>query len=735
MIDPQRVLEVLGAKGYRPTRPARVARLLGLAESERVEFDALLDRLLAAGQVIRNEGGDLLLPGREGLFVGTFKHHPRGFGFVRLPESGRDDDIYVPENECRDAATGDTVVVKVRSSGGGRRGLGPAGAIVSILARSRSHFVGVFVKRGASALIQPEGNEIHGELVVRDAGVRGAVHGDKVVFEITSYPRPFRKGEAVVTEVLGPNGAPGVETLGVIRAFELPEEFPEPVLAEARQWVATFGPKDLIGREDLTHETIVTIDPVSAKDYDDAISLARTREGGWELGVHIADVSHFVRRGSLLDGHARLRGTSVYLPTRVLPMLPEVLSNGLCSLQEGQPRLTKSAFIQYAADGRKVKSRLAHSVIRATQRLTYQQVGAILAGRRPASEPVKALLERMAELARLLYERRLAHGALELDLPDVELQIGPGERVVDILPEVRDFPHQIIEEFMLAANEVVAEFFDGLGLCYVRRIHPPPEPEALEGFARFAAKLGYKVPGVTREALQRAVVQAKDSPAAPALNLALLKSMKRAEYSPRREEHYALAMEHYCHFTSPIRRYPDLHVHHVLDEALRHGRAVRQTLAEGAISDEDRADVAAVARHATFTERRAEDAERTLTRIKTLEFLTDKVGHTLDGIVSGVQEFGLFIQSTRYLAEGLVHVREMTDDHYELKEDGFALVGRETGRRFHLGQAVTVRISHVDVPRRQLDFELVEAGPTRRPVRPPRPAGRREPPQRGRRRP
>jgi len=705
MIDPERVVDLLASKQYRPSKDSRVARLLGVAEHEQAEFEALIERLLAAGRIIRNEHDRLTAPGRDGLLVGTMKRHPRGFGFVRLPEAGREDDIFVPDGECRDAATGDTVVVKLKRKD--RRGRGPAGTVLRILERARTHFVGTLHRRGRTWTVAPEGTELHGDLLVRDAGVRGAAPGEKVVFEIVTYPRAGRRGEAVVTEILGPAGAPGVETLGVIRALDLPDVFPEPVVAEARHCVAGYGPRDLAGREDLTGETVVTIDPVSAKDYDDAISVRRRRGGGWDLGVHIADVSHFVRRASLLDAEARLRGTSVYLPTRVLPMLPEVLSNGLCSLQEGQPRLTKSVFIQYTADGRRTRSRIVHSVIRATERLTYKQVGAILAGRRPCEEPVKGLLARMAELARLLREHRMARGALELDMPAVELQIGPGGTVRDIVPEPHDFPHQIIEECMLAANEVVAEYLDGLGRCFVRRIHPPPEEASLEQFARFAARMGHKAAGITRPALQGVLSQVKASPAAPAINLALLKSFKRAEYSAHAEEHYALAMEHYCHFTSPIRRYADLTIHQLLDGVLRGGGRGRRARTQAA-AETDRADVETIARHATVTERRADDAERTLTRIKTLEFLADKVGHVLEGVVSGVQEFGLFVQSTRYLADGLIHVRELTDDDYRLKEHGFALVGQRTGKRFHLGQAVTVRIAGVDIPRRQLDFDLVE---------------------------
>jgi len=701
MIDPQHVLDLLGSKSYRPSKAAGVARRLGVGPDEESEFEALLDRLRAAGQVIRDDGGRLILPGRHGYLVGTFKHHPRGFGFVRLPEAGREDDIFVPEGDCLDAATGDTVVVKLRSSGAHRRGKGPAGAIVEIVKRSRVRFVGIACVKGRACTIEPEGTEIHGALAVRDVGSRAA-DGDKVVFEIVRYPRSGRRGEAVITEVLGPQGAPGVETEAVIRTFDLPQAFPDPVLNEARDWAAAFGPKDLAGREDLTGETIVTIDPVSAKDYDDAISVRRKQSGGWELGVHIADVSHFVRRGCLLDGEARLRGTSVYLPTRVLPMLPEILSNGLCSLQAGQPRLTKSVFISYTAEGRRTRSRIAHSYIRATKRLTYKQVGAILAGRRPCEEPVKSLIRRMAELARLLRAGRFRRGAVELDMPDVELEIGPGGQVVNIVPEIHDFPHQIIEECMLAANEVVAEYLSGRGLCYVRRIHPEPDEKSLEGFVAFAARMGHKVGGTGRASLQKVLDAVRDSPASPAVNLALLKSFKRAEYSIRAEGHYALAMDHYCHFTSPIRRYPDLQVHQLLDDVLRKpgGRG-------GAAPDAVRADVEAIARHATFAERRADDAERLLTRIKTLEFLADKVGQVLEGVVSGVEEFGLFIQSTRYLAEGLVHIREMTDDRYVLREGGFALVGERTGRRYHLGQAVKARIVRVDVPRRQLDYELV----------------------------
>jgi ribonuclease R len=515
------------------------------------------------------------------------------------------------------------------------------------------------------------------------------------------FPTQFHDGEGVITEVLGPRGEPGVDTLSVIREYDLPEEFPDDALDEARAQAHQFD-ESLKGRLDLTNETIITIDPVDARDFDDAISLARLENGHWRLGVHIADVSHFVPEDSALDREAHWRATSVYLPDRVLPMLPEIVSNNLASLQPHKVRYTKSAFLEFTAEGVFVAADAHNAAIKSARRFTYEEVDEYLADREAwrskLSPKVHQLLADMHELAMILRARRFRRGALELDMKEVKVDLDKNGKVTGAHVVVNTESHQIIEEFMLSANEALAEMIQKAGYHFLRRVHGSPDPRKLLALTEFATQLGFETESLeSRFELQRLLKAVQGRPEQHAVNFAVLRSLQRAVYSPEEEGHYALASDTYCHFTSPIRRYPDLTIHRLLDVILKGKKAVN-----------DFAELVVLGEHCSDRERRAEAAERELTKLKLLHYLEGRIGQEMDGIVTGVEEFGLFVQGVQLPAEGLVHVTTLADDYYHFDRRSHTLTGRRAGNAFRLGDLVRVEVARVDIDRRELDFRIVD---------------------------
>jgi ribonuclease R len=515
------------------------------------------------------------------------------------------------------------------------------------------------------------------------------------------FPTQFHDGEGVITEVLGPRGEPGVDTLSVIREYDLPEEFPHDTLDEARAQAQQFD-ESLKGRLDLTGETIVTIDPLDARDFDDAISLSRLAGGHWRLGVHIADVSHFVPEDTALDREAHARATSVYLPDRVLPMLPEIISNNLASLQPHKVRYTKSAFLEFTPEGVFIGAEAHNAAIKSVRRFAYEEVDEFLADRdawrSKLSPKVHQLLADMHELAMTLRARRFRKGALELDMKEVKVDLDRNGKVTGAHVVEHTQSHQMIEEFMLAANEAIAELIQKAGYHFLRRVHASPDPRKLQALTEFAAELGFQTESLeSRFELQRLLKAVQGRPEQHAVNYAVLRSLQRAVYSPEVEGHYALASDTYCHFTSPIRRYPDLTVHRLLDTMLRGKKAVN-----------DIPQLMVLGEHCSDRERRAEAAERELTKLKLLHYLEDRIGQEMDAVVTGVEEFGLFVQGVQLPAEGLVHVTTLADDYYHFDRRSHTLTGRRAGNSFRLGDLVRVEVARVDVDRRELDFRIVE---------------------------
>ncbi len=697
------ILNEVARRNYHPLKPKALARKLGVPSARYSEFRRVLRELQVQKRIELGRNHTVHNARPHGTVVGIYRRTSTGYGYVRphLVEGHTGPEVLIRPGDSRDAATGDEVLVRILRKPN-RRDLAPTGEILRIIERATRQFVGTYFERDDQGLVRVDGTVFSHSVYVGDPGAKGARPDDKVVIEMLRFPTAEERGEAVITEILGPRGKPGVDTLSIIRAFGLPDTFPEEALEEARQNAAAFDEEDLEDRLDLTGETIITIDPAEARDFDDAVSLILDpRSRHWLLGVHIADVAHFVPGGGELDREARKRGTSVYLPQRVLPMLPEVISNSVASLQQGKVRFVKSAFMDLTPAGQRTQARFVNAAIRVRKRFTYEQVSAILEHPERAGagldREVLALILRMRDLAMILRKRRLRRGALELDMPETELELDANGKVTGAHFVKHDASHQIIEEFMLAANEAVAEHLAGLGVPFLRRVHPPPDPAKLEAFADFARILGYKIGRETdRFTLQRILEKTADQPDAYAIHYALLRSLKQAVYSPEQEGHYALASEDYCHFTSPIRRYPDLTVHRLLERWLKTGRG-----------RSDETELAALGDHCSKTERRAETAERELIKLKLLNYLSTRIGLESDAIVTGVADYGFFAQVEGMPVEGLVHISTLTDDYYYYEEAAHSLIGRRTKRRYRLGDKVRVTVVRVDVQRRQLDFRVV----------------------------
>ena len=648
---------------------------------------------------------------QPGDVIGLFRRAAGGYGFVHpqtIAAGDRSGDIHIAQTAQLDAASGDTVRVRVARGRDVRRP-GPSGEIVEVVERRTTRFVGTFFQAAGSGWVQIDGTGFQKPVSVGDPGAKGVREKDKVVVEMVRFPTHLRDGEGVVVEVLGQSGEPGVDTLTVIHEFGLPGPFSEAVLASARVQAERFTEEVPDDRRDLTGRVIVTIDPIDARDFDDAISLERLERDHWLLGVHIADVSYFVPEDSPLDQEALARGTSVYLPDRVIPMLPEIVSNNLASLQPGRVRYARTCWIEFSPEGIPVHTQVERSAIKSVRRFTYEEVDVFLAD--PATvavemtPEVRALLGRMRDLSRVLRRRRSSRGSLELQMPEVKIDLDRDGRVSGAHVVENTESHKIIEEFMLSANEAVAETLAAAGAGFLRRVHPSPDLRKLRQLTEFVSELGFEVDTLeSRFELQRLLGMTRGRPEEHAVHYAVLRSLSRAVYGPQPEGHFALASDCYCHFTSPIRRYPDLTIHRALDSLARGRKAPEEGLV-------------ALGEQCSQLERRAESAERELVKLKLLLFLSSRIGSEMDAVVTGVESFGLFVQGLELPAEGLVSLDALPSDVYRYERASHTLTGRRPGHSYRLGDRVRVVVARVDLDRRALTCRLVEppaAGPPRR---------------------
>lgn len=716
------ILRHVNDPSYRPAKPKVIAKKLGLEGEDITRLKRSIKTLVKEGKLAYGPS-HLVCPVMESHpaskvgqaparnktpkhIVGTFRSTDSGYGFVRpentTPSMGRDADIYIPAKGTGDAANGDTVRIRIGNKKSRQGKI--EGKIIDIVERATSRFVGTYLIEGGMGWVQIDGKVFTTPIYVGDPGAKGAQPDDKVVVDMVRFPSHVRDGEGVIVEILGQRGQPGVDTLSIIHEYNLPGEFADDAIENSRKQADKFDESIPRGRKDLTAETVITIDPATARDFDDAISLERLDNGHWQLGVHIADVSHFVRPRSALDREAKDRATSVYLPDRVIPMLPEIISNNLASLQPDKVRYAMTAIIEFSDEGQRIATDVYKSAIKSCRRFTYEEVDEYLANRagwkKKLTAAVHELLGNMHELAMMLRQRRMKRGSLELHMPELEIDLNKDGEVTGAHLAENTESHQIIEEFMLAANEAVAETLADQGLLFLRRIHGKPDPRKLKALNEFVKDLGFKTESLeSRFALQKLLNEVKDDPRQHAVNYAVLRSMQKAIYSPEEEGHYALASDCYCHFTSPIRRYPDLTVHRLID-ALNRGKPPEQQM-DALLTLGD---------HCSEREQRAAAAERELKKVKLLSYFQDKVGEKLEGIVTGVESFGLFITGTEIPAEGFVHISALTDDYYKFDRGGHIIKGFRTGNSYRLGDRVQVAVASVDLDRRELDFRLLSKG-------------------------
>ncbi len=694
------IIKLLKHGDYEPLKLSQLARTLGVSSEDYPQFKEAFDQLRQAGHVVIGARNLVSLPALAGQIVGTFRANPRGFGFIVPLEPNAHGDLFIPPDSTADAMSGDVVIAKVKRKGKRGGQMRYTGEIIEVLERARNRFVGTLVKHPEAWLVQPDGKSFLEPISVDDVTAKGAKEKDKVVVEILTYPTEKHLARGVIIEVLGRAGRYETEIRSVIHQYHLPGDFDAGCIEQARRAAAQFDPEKPGRREDITNKVIVTIDPPDAKDFDDAISLEKNSDGNWVLGVHIADVSHFVTADSPLDAEAKDRGNSIYLPGRTIPMLPEILSNGICSLQPGQKRFVKSVYLTYDEQGNIVGRRFANSVMRSTQRLTYLQADGILKGHtKDAGPDVVKLLRNMETLSRAIEQRRRKNGMIHLDLPEIELVFDKSGQVIDAHPADDSYPHTIIEMFMVEANDAVASLLDRLTIPFMRRIHPDPDALSMANLAKLVRGFGFTLPRRTdRKVIQDLLVAVKGADCSFAVNLAVLRSFEKAQYAPLNIGHYALASTHYCHFTSPIRRYADLMVHRVLEHHLRKEPAPK----------EQEQDLAEVGKHITFTEQRAEDAENELTTVLVLQMLSKKIGEELGCVVTGLAGFGVFVQCRKYGVEGLVRMEDLGPDRWDYDAKAQCIVGERSGRSIRLGQAMKVQIISVNIPARQLNVKPTE---------------------------
>lgn len=694
-----------------------IAQGLGLQKSE--DFKLLVQTIAQMEReqsVVFTKKGKVKLPLKPVLIEGTFRANERGFGFVTIdPE---EDDIYIPKEATGYAMDGDTVAIDIIKTADTAMDRGAEGKVVEIRKRATTQLAGEFVAYTEEEISE---TDLYGVVIPKDKklnqfkvyaaaeGIR-PVDGSIVMVELTHYPEKnyATSLEGIVKQVIGHKNDPGMDILSIVVSNGIPTKFPDDVLAEADQVPDTINEKDLVGRRDLREQLIVTIDGEDAKDLDDAVTVKKLANGNYFLGVHIADVSNYVTEGSQLDREAYERGTSVYLTDRVIPMIPQRLSNGICSLNPHVPRLTMSCEMEIDPNGQVVSHDIFPSVIQTTERMTYTAVNQILEEQdEQVMERYKQLVpmfQEMQELHQILEEMRIRRGAISFEDREAKILVEPDGQPTDILLRSRGVGERLIESFMLAANETVAEHFNKRNFPFIYRIHEQPKEEKMQRFFDFASALGIVVRGtkgtITPKDLQKVIENVEDKPESAVINTMLLRSMQQARYSEDNFGHYGLAAEYYTHFTSPIRRYPDLIVHRLIRSYGQDPSEANQTYWENELPE--------IAEHSSKMERRAVEAEREVDAMKKAEYMMDKVGEEFEGIISSVVKFGLFIELPNTI-EGLIHINELKQDYFHFIENHLALVGERTGLTFKIGQKVRVKVIKADPEERAIDFELIDA--------------------------
>ncbi|WP_412973633.1 ribonuclease R [Niallia circulans] len=699
-------------EAYKPLTVQELEEAFGIEDSSHFkDFVKALVQMEEKGLVVRTRSNRYGLPEKMNLIRGKLAGHAKGFAFV-IPEEQGMDDIFIPPNEVKTALNGDIVLARVTSESSGQR---REGTIVRIIERGVQQIVGTYSESKHFGFVIPDDKKIATDIFIPKGSTKGAIEGHKVVVKLTSYPEGRKNAEGEVVKILGHKNDPGVDILSVIHKHGLPLAFPDNVLEQANSAPDTIDEKEIANRRDLRNETIVTIDGADAKDLDDAVTVTMLGNGNYKLGVHIADVSYYVTENSPIDVEAEERGTSVYLVDRVIPMIPHRLSNGICSLNPKVDRLTLSCEMEISPEGEVVSHEIFQSVIKTTERMTYADVNSILHDKdeelRAKYEGLVPMFERMEELAAILRKKRMTRGAIDFDFKESKVIVDEDGKPQDVILRERSVAEKLIEEFMLVANETVAEHFHWMQVPFIYRIHEDPKEEKLRRFFEFITNFGYIVKGTANSvhprALQEIIESVQGTPEEMVISTVMLRSMQQAKYYPESLGHFGLSTEFYTHFTSPIRRYPDLIVH----------RLIRTYLIEGDISSSTQekwnSRLTEIAEHSSSMERRSVEAERETDELKKSEYMLDKIGEEYDGIISSVTNFGMFVELTNTI-EGLVHVSYMTDDYYRYDERHFAMIGERTGKVFRIGDEITVRVVNVNKEERAIDFEIVGMKGTRR---------------------
>lgn len=703
----ERIVEYLAHRAKRPLTLQEIASGLGVEVDD--ELRTAIGRLTEAGRVYPAKNQRYALPEQINLVVGRLDVTRRGAGFV-VPESKDQADVFVPPHKLAGAVHGDIVVARIE----GRRGRdNPEGVVLRVLKRTHSEIVGTLRRTKRFGVVKPDNPRLQFEIFVPADELGGAKEGDKVVVAVDEWGDGTKSPEGHIVQVLGAADAPGVDVLSIIKTHGLQESLPREV-EEAAETLQADWKSEAARRLDVRDRVTFTIDPVNAKDFDDALSVRRLEQDRLEIGIHIADVSHFVSEGNVVDQEAYERGTSVYLVDRVIPMLPERLSNDLCSLVPNQDRLTFSVLLTMDADANVLGYEIRETIIHSRFRLTYGEAQAIIQDQ-PEKEEHRTIMwevQALRRLARTLKQRRAERGSLDFDLPEAIVTLDDEGFPIDIQQAVRLDSMRLIEEFMLLANETVTIHADKHKVPFVYRVHAPPTPEALDRMRAFVNALGYSLPTgdkITPRHLAEVIEQARGKREEELINTVILRSMKQARYSSENIGHFGLASEQYTHFTSPIRRYPDLVVHRTLKRILAGER-----WKDGEQRDRQTERLEAIAVHCSARERVATEAERDSIDLKKVQFMERHLGEEFDGRISGVTSFGVFVRLDRWFVEGLVHMHELDDDYYEFHEDKYALLGRNTGKRYQLADPIRVRIAAVDRDRRQIDFQLVRDKPEKK---------------------
>lgn len=686
---------------YVPMKLKELAILLQVPKDQRRELKAIMDSLEAEGKVHVSKKGKYT-KGEAKHIVGTYQAHARGFGFVVV--EGEDEDIFISEDDTNGAFHGDQVEVTIKAAPDGKR---REGKIVRILSHGTTRLVGYFQKNKNFGFVIPDNQRFIKDVFVPLERSKGAVTGHKVVVELTKYGGENKKPEGKIVEILGHINDPGTDIMSIVKGYDLPVEFPEKVLNQAERVAKDVSTADMAGRMDIRDWQMVTIDGEDAKDLDDAISL--TKEGeNYKLGVHIADVTNYVQEKSALDREAYKRGTSVYLVDRVIPMLPHILSNGICSLNAGEDRLALSCIMTINDKGNVVDYKIAETVICVDRRMTYTSVKKILEEQDEEEckkyEELVPMFQMMEKLAGILREKRKKRGSIDFDFPETKIVLDENGKPLELKPYDRNVATKIIEDFMLLANETVAEHYFWQEIPFVYRTHEQPDEEKIQKLAIFINNFGHSMHiannAVRPKEIQKLLAKVEGTAEEAMISRLALRSMKQAKYTPENTEHFGLATTYYCHFTSPIRRYPDLQIHRIIKEDLR-GRM-----------NENRREhyekiLPEVTKNCSERERLAEEAERETVKLKKVEYMEAHIGEVFEGVISSITKWGIYVELPNTI-EGLVHVTNMRDDHYDYVEERFEMVGEHTRKVYKLGQTVFVTATGTDKLQRTIDFELVE---------------------------